>query len=73
MAITSVLYVLPDDTEEVDLPAISYTQVYDANWEADRVAQYARSIAFTVALGILVPKATSTELHPHYNRHSKLR
>lgn len=73
MAIASVLYVLPDDTEEVDLPAISYTQVYDANWEADRVAQHARSIAITVALGSKVLIATGTELHPHYNRHSKLR
>ena len=73
VATSFVFYVLPYDAEEIDLPHISYAKVYDANWEADRVAQHARSIAFTVALGIFVLKATSTELHPHYNRHSKLR
>ena len=54
VAIAPVLNVLPYDTEEVDLPHISYTQVYDANWEADRVAQIARSIVSTVVLGIEV-------------------
>ena len=61
MAISSVLQVLPDHQEEVNLPNQAHREVNDRDGEEDRVATLTDPVALAAALiGMQVDEASLT-------------